>query len=137
LQGNDFSVTVPHMARLSEDVRLRLREEMGRQKVSQRDVAGLLDWSQSKVAHVLTGRVELNVDDLAAFCFALRLSVVEAVRDQGLEFVADLTPTELRFLERIRQVPPPVLDAVKTLVDFKIKTSKPERHAKPLKKTRG
>lgn len=122
------------MALLSDAVRLRLREEMLRLKLSQRDVAGLLDWSQSKVAHQLTGRVDMSLDDLAAFCFALRISPTEAVRDHGLEFCAEMTPTELRILERTRQLPKPVLDAVMTLLDIKQKTNAPERHAGVIRK---
>jgi len=124
------------MATLSEAVRVRLREEMTRRKLSQRDVAALLDWSQSKVAHQLTGRVEMSIDDLAAFCFALGIAVTEAVRDHGLEFCAEMTPTELRILERIRQVPH-VVDAIMTLLDVKTKTRPQDRTAgRPTKKTR-
>lgn len=122
------------MTRRSEDVRLRLRDEMTRQDLSQRDVAGILGWSQSKVAHILTGRVELNVDDLAEFCTGLRLSVTEAVRDRGLEFCAEMTPTELRILDRIRKLSRHELDAVMTLLDIKQKTNAPERHAGALAK---
>ena len=122
------------MAVLSEDVRLRLRDEMTRLKLSKRDVAGLLGWSQSKVAHILTGHVVLSVDDLADFCFALGLRVTEAVRDRGLQFCAEMTPSEFRTLEKIRQLPPNVLDSVMTLLDVKKKTNAPERHAGRLKK---
>lgn len=122
------------MATLSEDVRLRLRDEMTRLELSQRDVAGLLGWSQSKVAHILTGHVVLSVDDLADFCFALGIRITEAVRDRGLQFCAEMTPSEFRTLEKIRQLPPPVLDAVMTLLDVKKKTNAPERHAGRLKK---
>ena len=99
------------MTRLSEQVRLRLREEMARKDMSQRDVAGILGWSQSRVAHILNGRVEMSIDDLAEFAFGLNLSVVETVRDPGMEFCADMTPTELRMFERMRQLHPTVLDA--------------------------
>jgi transcriptional regulator with XRE-family HTH domain len=119
----------PYMARLSEQVRLRLREEMDRLDLSQRDVANLLKWSQSKVAHQLTGRVEMSVDDLAELCFALNLNPTEAVRDRGMEFCAEMTPTELRILERIRQLPPPVLAAIMTLLDVRTKTRPEDRHA--------
>ncbi len=91
--------TNPAMSRRSEHVRLRLREEMTRRDMSQRDVAGILNWSQSKVAHILNGRVELSVDDLEAFCFGVGISITEAVRDRGLEFCAEMTPTEMRLLE--------------------------------------
>lgn len=105
LRLNELSVTLPApMPKLSEQVRLRIREEMARKDMSQRDLAGLLDWSQSRIAHLLTGRVEMSVDDLAGFGFALGLAATEIVRDRGMEFVAEMTPTELRLLERIRQL---------------------------------
>ena len=72
-------------------MRLRLRDEMGR-KLSQRDIAALLQWSQSRVAHLLTGRVAMTVDDLERLAFAVSLAV-GLVRDPGLEFV-DCTPSK-------------------------------------------
>lgn len=107
------------MASLSEQVRARLREEMARKKLSQRDVANLIGWSQSKVAHQLTQRTEIKIDDLAALCFALDLSVTEAVRTPGLEFVADMTPSEFRIWERIHQLLPHERDALLTVLDLK------------------
>ena len=71
------------MESLSRSVRLRLRDEMTRKRLSQRDLAGLLEWSQSRVAHLLTGRVTMTVDDLSALAFAVSLSPLELVRDQG------------------------------------------------------
>lgn len=105
------------MPRLSHDVRVRLRDQMQRRGLTQRSVAGLLQWSQSKVAHQLTGRVEMSVDDLAAFCFALNVHVTEIVRDHGLEFCAELTPSELRRLEQIRSLPAAELKALETVLD--------------------
>lgn len=98
--------------RLSDAVRLRLREEMAQQDVSQRDLAGMLKWSQGRVAKVLTGRVQLLVDDLEAICTVLTLRPTEAVRDRGYEFAAELTPTELRILEAFRRLPKPTADAM-------------------------
>lgn len=99
------------LVRLSEAVRLRLREEMSKKQMSQRDVAGLLQWSQSRVAHLLTGRVELGVDELEGFAFALGLRVTELVRDRGMEFVTEMTPSELRLFEFIRTLTPDRLNA--------------------------
>jgi transcriptional regulator with XRE-family HTH domain len=104
---------------LSQRVRLRLREEMKRKNMSQRDVAGLLDWSQSRVAHMLTGRVEIGVDDLAGFAFALGVSVTELVRDQGMEFCADMTPTELRIHDTIRALSVEQRAALLTLLNIR------------------
>ncbi len=118
LSVNDLSDIVPAMERLSERVRTRIREEMKRQKMSQRDIAGLLQWSQSRVAHILTGRVEIGVDDLAAFAFALGLSMPEVVRDRGMEFVAEMTPTELRLYERLRALGPDTQSAIMKLLNI-------------------
>lgn len=119
------------MSTLADRARLRLREEMSRKHLSQRDLADLLKWSQSRVARALTGRSGIALDDLEALCFGVGLSVVEAVRDHGLEFLADMTPTELRILERIRQLPTPVLDAVMTLLAVNANTRLQERRASP------
>jgi transcriptional regulator with XRE-family HTH domain len=134
---NELWDSVRQMPRLSEQVRIRLREELARKELSQRDMAGILGWSQSRVAHILNGRVELTVDDLADFAFGVGLTIVECVRDHGLEFCADMTPTELRFLERIRQLPQADRDAFMQILDVKTKTRVQERRAVPLhKKTR-
>ena len=122
---------------VADRVRARLKDEMTRQDLSQRDVAGMLKWPQSRVSKVLNGRIGLDVDDVAELCFALSISPVEAVRDHGLEFVADLTPSELRLLQTLRQLPPDVLAAVATLIRARLQTNKPDRHAGPLKKVKG
>lgn len=136
LRDYDLSVTLPRMtSRLPERARLRLREEITRRHVSQRDLASLLNWSQSRVGKILNGRVEMSMGDLEALCFAVDLAPTEVVRDHGLEFCAELTPTELRVLERMRQLPTPLLDAVMTLLDVKTKTRMQERRAlSPVKK---
>ena len=118
----------------SEQARLRIREEMARRDLSQREVAELLRWSQSRVAKLLTGRVELGVEDLDGLCFAVGISAVEALRDHGLEFCAEMTPTELRILERIRQLPRPVFEAVMTLLNVKAHTRPQVRRAAQLRK---
>ena len=99
---------MPHLA---EAVRARLREEVDRQKLSQRDLAGLLGWSQSRVGKVLTGRVELGVDELEALCLVLNVRPTEMVRDRDLEFSAEMTPLELAILQRFRRLPKDDADA--------------------------
>lgn len=119
------------MAKLAETVRLRIREEMERKKLSQRDVAGLLDWSQSRVAHLLTGRNEISLDDLEGFAFALGLQPTELVRDRGLEFVTEMTPTEFRVHEKIRTLTPDQRAALLTVLHL----AQPDaRRALPQKK---
>lgn len=84
--------------------------------VSQRDMAGWLGCSQSRVAKLLNGRVGLGVDDLEILCRAVGVSPTEAVRDRGLEFVADMKPTELRLLELFRRADKGTEDAIMFLL---------------------
>ena len=121
----------------SSKVRERLLSEMKARELSQTDIAGLLGWSQPRVSKVLHGRVELNVDDLAQLCFAVGISMTEAVRDQGMEFCAEMTPTEFRTFERMRQLHPTVLDAIMTLLDVKGTTRAQERRAAAPRPKRG
>ena len=66
-----------------------------------------------------------------ALCFALNLRVTEVVRDHGLEFCAELTPTELRTLDQIRQLPPKEYEAIKLFLERLTKTRIEERRARP------
>jgi len=120
--------------RVAEQARERIRDGMREKALSQRDVAELLKWSQSRVAKLLNARVEMGVDDLEALCFAVGITLTEAVRDRGLEFCAEMTPTELRVLERFRQLQPNVRDAVMTLLDVRAHTPLSERRAMPARK---
>lgn len=95
----------------SERVRMRLEEERKARGYSQRDLAELLTrhsqtnevWTQSKVAKVLGGKVQLTVDDADAIAAELKVYLSEAVRDRGLEFYAEMTPMELRVLDGLRK----------------------------------
>lgn len=106
----------PMQDTLSDRVRERIREEMTAKKLSQRDLAGILEWSQGRVAKLMTGRVKITVDDLAALCFAVSIQPSEAVRDRGLEFFAEMTPTELRILEKLRSADKGYYDAILTIL---------------------
>lgn len=84
---------------------LRIREEMTARNLSQRDLAERLQCSQGRIAKLMNGRVELRLNDLALLATAVGLPLTEAIRDRGLEFYAELSPTEVRMLERLRQRP--------------------------------
>lgn len=118
----------------SERARLRLREEMTRKHLSQRDLAGILDWSQSRVSKNLNARIELGLDDLAAMCFAVGIALTEAVRDRGMEFCAEMAPHELRFLERLRQLPPDKRELFFRLMDVSPNTRLESKRASGEKK---
>lgn len=120
-----------HMSEFTTSVRQRIIDEMRKLNISQRDMAGQLEWSQSRVAKILKGRVEMGISDLEAMCFIVGISKVEAVRDRGMEFCADLTPTELRLIEKLRKKPK-ALAAVMDLLDIETspsdaKTARPRR----------
>lgn len=104
--------------RLADQVRHRLREELER-TTTERELAELLTKSQSWISHRLTGRVTITLDDLEAFCFGLNVSPVEVVRDRGLDFVAEMTPSESRLFTELRRAPEPVRAAILTLLNLK------------------
>lgn len=108
---------------MSARARRRIRDELDARGISQRDLADLLtratneNWRQARIGKVLTGAVELKVDDAAVIASVIGLTLTEVVRDRGLEFYAEMTPTELRILERIRQRPH-ILSALLVLLDI-------------------
>lgn len=109
---------------------------MTRRTLSTRDVSDLLGgsargWSQSRVTKTLGGRVELGLEETAALAFALDLSLVEVVRDPGLEFCAEMQPSELRLLEKIRQLPPATWEALMTLLQIPSRSASSRYAKKP------
>ncbi len=102
---------------LNTRVRFRLREEKARKSLTDRDIADSLGWSQARVTQKLTGRTPITLQDLEALCLAIGLSPLETLRDRGLDFVAELTPTEFRMLERIRAATPEFRIALQTLIE--------------------
>ncbi len=109
---------VPYAVRMSpaENAISRIRDEMRTRQLSQRDIAERLKCSQGRIAKILNARVNLRVQDLGELAQAVGITLTEAVRDRGLEFYAEMTPTEVRVLERLRQRPD-TLHAVMTLLD--------------------
>lgn len=96
---------------VAQRVRARLRDELSHRHISQRMAAEKLTsltgelWTQSKVHKILTGQVNLLVDDMDALARILGMSLVDLVREPGRELVADLTPSELKLLESARDSP--------------------------------
>lgn len=104
LKRGDLSANFLATMTLNDRVRERLRTEKDRLKLTERDIAGMINWGQSKVAQKLGGRTPITMNELESLCFAMSLAPTEAVRDPGLEFVTEMTPTELRMFERIRKM---------------------------------
>lgn len=107
---------------------IRIRQEMTERHITQDDLAARLNCSQSRVGKILNGGINLRVNDLDLIARAVGISTVEAVRDRGLEFYAEMTPTELRLLERFRQQRPEISAAFFTLLDVRpIPPTQPEQ----------
>lgn len=133
LPGLGLSDTLsPMIEPFATRVRKRVREELDRLGLVQADIAGQLKWSQSKVAQKLNGRTPWTLEELDALCFIAGIQPTEAVRDRGLEFCAEMTPTEMRLLERIRQLPQPDQDAIMRVLGVATKTRPHERRAAPV-----
>ena len=96
---------------------LRIREEMEVRDITQRDLAERFGDSQSRIAKILNQGVNLRVEDLERLCETVGISVAEAVRDRGYEFYAELTPIEVRLLERLRRRPE-LVHALLALLDL-------------------
>lgn len=109
---------------------MRIREEMTERKISQRDLAEALNCSQGRVAKIMGGGVNLRFNDLAILAAAVKLPLVETVRDRGLEFYAEMTPSEVRLLERIRQRPE-VLEGLMQILGMKAPQVPKERPSAP------
>ena len=119
----------------------RIREELDRRSLSQRDLAERLHCSQGRVAKMLNGRVELRIDDVAEMARVVGIPLTEVLRDRGLEFYAEMTPTEVRLIERIRQRPD-LLQGVLILLEIggvlKAPLPQPRRkRGRPLKSGQG
>jgi len=105
----------------STRIRGRLKDELRERDISQRELADKLtrdtgvQWNQAKIGKVLNGDVELKVDDLDAIARSLGIFISEAVRDRGLEFYAEMTPTALRMLTVFRQKPLAFQQAIQIL----------------------
>jgi transcriptional regulator with XRE-family HTH domain len=111
----------------------RLQEELDRRGISQATIAGRLEWSQSRVSKLLHGKLDVTVDDLAALCFAVNLPLTEAVRDHGLEFCAEMTPTELLTLHQMREMPKEDRDTFLRVMEIKGRWRNEARGATPRK----
>lgn len=106
----------------------RIREEMTTKGLSQADIAGRLAQTESRISRLLTRITPPTIDDLEALCFAVDLRPSEAVRDHGLEWCAEMTPTELRVLTGFRRASREIQDIVTAVLRAKA-GAKPDRYA--------
>lgn len=114
----------------------RIREEMDIREITQRDLSERMHCSQGRIAKMLNGRVELRLDDVAELARHVGLPLTEVLRDRGLEFYAEMTPTEVRLIERIRQRPD-LLQGVLILLEIGGVLRSPTPHQKLQRRKRG
>jgi transcriptional regulator with XRE-family HTH domain len=92
-------------------IRLRFRELLEDRGMSQRTLAHRLTkrtgalWRESRLSKLLNGQIAFEVADLILMADEAGISMVELVRQPGREFVADMTPTELRIVQAMRDRP--------------------------------
>jgi len=119
----------------AEAVRLRIREEMDRKHLALRELAQLIEMPVSTLGHILSGYSEMRVPDLFLICWGVGISPVEAVRDRGTEFAAELQPSHLRIIERLKQLPH-LVDPVMLMLNVAHHTAPQGRRAARIVKKR-
>lgn len=67
------------LATLNETTRREIRAEMGRQALTQRDLAIRLGWTRMYLSRRLTGPMALSLDDLEAIAGQLSVPVLQLV----------------------------------------------------------
>lgn len=113
-------------------IRLRFRELLNNKGMSQRTLAQRLTkrtgtlWRESRLSKLLLGQIAFEVDDLILMADEAGISLVELFRQPGREFVADMTPTELRIVQALRDQPK--LEPLFLLVVGDTPRRKPPRH---------
>lgn len=86
----------------AERVRERIRHWMDTTKIGQREFASDLDKSQVWLQKVLSGENDVRLKHLDDVARALRTTAAELVRGEEDRYQFELTPTEVRILERMR-----------------------------------
>jgi transcriptional regulator with XRE-family HTH domain len=104
------------MAGPAERVRLALERWLDTTKLTQRQFAKDLNKSQPWLDKVLQGVNHVRLEDLDDIAAALRTSAAELVRTDDERYRLELTPTEVRLIERIRHRPG-LIDAVTFILD--------------------
>ena len=102
----------------------RFRQLLADKGVSQARLCRLLTertgelWLDQRMGKLLNGKMKLRVEDLVVMAETAGISLVELTRDPSREYVADLTPSELRLIHAMRDFPAiamPLMDIVNRL----------------------
>jgi transcriptional regulator with XRE-family HTH domain len=86
-------------------VRQRMKHWMDTTGVGQRDFSGDLHKSQIWLQKILKGENHVRLKDLDEVAQAMRTTASDLVRGDDERYQLELTPTEVRILERMRRRP--------------------------------
>ena len=108
----DTGRVMPRSENPAERVRGRIKRWMETAQLGQRELATDIGKSQVWLQKVLTGENSVRLRDLDAVAHALRTTAAELVRDDADErYTLDLSPTEVRVIEKLRRRPE-ILDGI-------------------------
>jgi transcriptional regulator with XRE-family HTH domain len=102
----------------AERVRDALTRWLDTTKLTQRQLAKGLDRSQPWLDKVLQGKNDVRLADLDVVANTLRTTASELVRAEDDRYQMELSPTELRVIERLRHRPE-LMEAIAILLDVR------------------
>lgn len=114
-------------------VRDRMRAWMETTGVSQRDFADDLDKSQVWLQKVLAGENAVRLKDLDEVAMAMRTTASELVRSTEERYQLELTPSEVRIVEKLRRRPE-AFAAIAALLQVPTPPTTPRPHERRPKK---
>lgn len=101
----------------AERVRRRIAELLAERGWTQAALAAALGKTSPWMSQLLSGRLNLGLDELDAVALACGSTAVELVRDpEQFQYCADLTPSEMAMLRRYRKLGPSIRDALSLIV---------------------
>lgn len=89
----------------AERVRERLNHWLAVTKLTQREFADTVKKSQVWVKKILHGEHEVRLADLDVVADAMRTTASELVRADDERYQLELSPTEVRVIEKLRRKP--------------------------------
>lgn len=89
----------------AERVRERLKHWLEITNLTQRELARTVKKSQVWVKHIVHGTNEVRLRDLDIIADAMRTTASELVRAEDERYQLELSPTEVRVIEKLRRRP--------------------------------
>ena len=102
-----------------ERVRLAILRWLDTTKLTQRQLAETMHRSQAWLDKVLQGKNDVRLEDLDVVARALRTTAPELVRAEEERYQMELSPTEVRVIERLRHRQD-LFDLIARLLDARV-----------------